>query len=50
MSETKDEIYDRMCNVITDFEMENSDAGSDELYNMLVTIQNNWEDTITKQD
>lgn len=44
----KDMIYDEMCGVLTDYE--NNKVGADELYKILVKIQNNWEDVITTQE
>lgn len=41
MYETKKTIYDELSKVLTDFE--NMDANEEDLYNMLVKIQNNWE-------
>lgn len=37
----KVKIYDEMCRVLTDYEEKNCD--SDDLYDMLVKIQNSWE-------
>ena len=45
---TKQSLYDEMCRVLTDWEMQ--DAGEDDLYYMLVKIQNNWETVITVQE
>ena len=41
----KNAIYDEMCGLLTDYEGmgEMADMLSEELYNMLVKIQNNWE-------
>lgn len=44
----KQKIYDEMCRVLTDWETQ--EAVDDDLYNMLVKIQNNWETVITKQE
>ena len=41
----KQKIYDEMCKVLTDWETQ--EAGDDDLYLMLVKIQNNWETIIT---
>lgn len=38
-------IYDDMCRVLTEYEEDK--AAEQDLYKMLVVIQNNWEDTIT---
>jgi hypothetical protein len=40
-------IYDRLSAVLTDYENDNAD--SDDLYQMLVDIQNAWEFTITAE-
>lgn len=45
---TKQSLYDEMCRVLTDWETQ--DAVDDDLYNMLVKIQNNWETVITAQE
>lgn len=45
---TKQSIYDEMCRVLTDWETQ--EAVDDDLYNMLVKIQNNWEAVITAQE
>lgn len=45
----RQEIYDEMCRVLTIYEESDEDM-SDLLYEMLVKIQNNWEDVITQQD
>ena len=54
MAQTKRDIYDELSRVLTDYEhrediYENIDWET-ELYEMLVKIQNRWEDTITKED
>ena len=41
----RQEIYDKLCYVLTDYE--DGYVGEIELYNMLCTIQNKWEDVIT---
>lgn len=53
MPETKQDIYDALCKLLTDYEnledvedYDNIDWEA-ELYKMLVKIQNRWEDTIT---
>ena len=43
--ETKQSIYDEICRVLTEWETQ--EAVDDDLYNMLVKIQNNWETVIT---
>ena len=45
---TKESLYDEMCRVLTDWETQ--EAVDDDLYNMLVKIQNNWESVITVQN
>ena len=47
---TKEQIYDEMCRVLTEYENDNDMITENELYDMLVTIQNNWESVITKQE
>ena len=39
-----------MCRVLTEYENDNDMITENELYDMLVTIQNNWETAITKQE
>lgn len=47
---TKEEIYDKMCRILTEYE-EGSDRVTEcELYEMLVDIQRRWEDVITVQN
>ena len=48
--QTKEQIYDEMCRVLTEYEDDNDMITENELYDMLVTIQNNWESVITKQE
>lgn len=56
--ETKRDIYEELSRVLTDYEHRDEiydDAYWDvdwetELYNMLVKIQNRWEDTITAEE
>lgn len=43
---SKQQIYDELCSVITRYE-ESCDDESELMYEMLVKIQNNWEDIIT---
>lgn len=45
---TKESIYDEICRVLTDWETQG--AVDDDLYWMLVKIQNNWETVITVQN
>ena len=49
---TRRGIYDKMCALLTDYEHRDSEniVTADDLYSMLVDIQNAWEATITKQD
>ena len=44
----KNQIYDDLCKVLTDYE--NNTATAEDLYNMLVHIQNHWETVITNPD
>ena len=46
----REEIYDEMCRLLTDYENDNSVVTKQELYKMLVKIQNNWETVITVQN
>lgn len=48
MSE-KQKIYDELSMLITNYE-EKNDVYPNDLYDMLVKIQNNWETVITKQE
>jgi hypothetical protein len=41
-------IYDELCRILTDYE--NNTATADDLYCVLVKIQNNWEYVITAHD
>lgn len=43
----KNEVYDEMCHVLTDYEEDRASGG--DLYDMLVKIQNNWEE-LTGED
>ena len=49
---TKQEIYDELSRVLTDYEHEpmSPDDAASMLYDMLVKIQNNWEEVITADD
>ena len=54
-AETRQDIYNEMCRLLTDYEQRENeiDNGIDwesEFYNMLVKIQNRWEDVITVQN
>ena len=40
-------IYDELCRILTDYE---ENGSTEDLYGMLVKIQNNWESVITAQD
>ena len=44
---TKQNIYDELSRALTDYEEDKADE--QDLYNMLVKIQNNWECVITAQ-
>ena len=54
--QTKEEIYDTLSALITDFEHPENVKNYDKInwantfYDMLVIIQNRWEDTITAQE
>ena len=56
MFETKNDIYNELVKLLTDYEnvedVENYDNidWEAELYEMLVKIQNRWEDTITANE
>lgn len=45
----KEQIYDELCALLTNYE-ERNDIYPDDLYDMLVKIQNNWETVITRQE
>ena len=47
---TKQSIYDEMCAVLTEYEDGSDMITENELYAMLVKIQNNWESVITAQE
>ena len=47
---TKEQIYDEMSRVLTEYENDNDMITENELYDMLRTIQNNWETVITRQE
>lgn len=44
----RDEIYDELSGTLTDYE--DGTTGAEELYAMLVKIQNAWEDVITAEE
>ena len=46
----KNEIYDKLSMLLADYEEDNNSVSKTDFYNMLVLIQNNWEDTITSYD
>lgn len=47
---TKQKIYDEMCRLLTEYEDGSDMVTENELYYMLVKIQNNWEAVITVQE
>lgn len=47
---TKEDIYDEMCRLLTEYEDGSDMVTECELYAMLVKIQRRWEDTITVQN
>lgn len=49
MIETKQQIYDELSRVLTNYE-EDDDNSPNDLYYMLVKIQNRWEDIIASQE
>jgi hypothetical protein len=46
----REKIYDKMCQLLTDYENGSDMVTEYELYDMLVEIQRRWEDTITVQN
>lgn len=38
-----DELYDKLCRLLTDYETEESSVDIKDFYFLLVEIQNNWE-------
>lgn len=44
---TKESLYDELSAVLTDYE--NNTANEQDVYDMLVKIQNHWEDVITAE-
>lgn len=47
---TKEQIYDEMCRLLTEYEDGSDMVTEYELYDMLVKIQRYWEDVITIQN
>jgi len=50
---TKKEIYDNLCRILTEYEQDDNKSMESNLldmYDILVEIQNAWEDTITVQE
>ena len=48
---TKQDIYDNICNLLSLYEDKNQELNFEkEMYQLLVLIQNRWEDTITVQE
>lgn len=50
MRVTRDQIYSTLSNVLTDYEEGEFGVDEQALYDILVEIQNRWEDTITCDD
>lgn len=46
----REEIYNEMCALITEYETEDNMVTEFELYDMLVKIQRHWEAVITVQN
>lgn len=46
----REEIYDKMCRILTEYEEGRDMITECELYEMLVEIQRHWEDIITVQN
>ena len=48
----KDAIYDEMCYLLTDYETDElyREYAAEDLYDMLVKIQNNWEELTGEED
>lgn len=44
----KNEVYDEMCHVLTDYEEDKASGSSS--HHMLVKIQNNWEELTDKDN
>lgn len=48
----KDAIYDEMCKILTDYEVPEDGQDpvtEDDLYSMLVKIQNNWDELTSEE-
>lgn len=45
----KNNLYDELCHLLTDFEEMRETVSEEDLYDMLVKIQNNWEE-LTGED
>lgn len=45
----KNQVYDELCHLLTDYETGDNEVNSADLYEMLVKIQNNWEE-LTGED
>ena len=45
----KNNLYDELCHLLTDFEEMSESVSEEDLYDMLVKIQNNWEE-LTGED
>ena len=48
----KNDLYDEVCRVLTDYEQQDGEdfiVDADDLYQMLVKVQNNWEE-LTGED
>ena len=45
----KNNLYDELCHLLTDYE-QTGDVNSADLYEMLVKIQNNWEELTGDDD
>lgn len=41
------ELYDEICQLLTDYETGKCDVTIEDFYSLLVKIQNNWEDITT---
>lgn len=53
MEETRKSLYDELCEILTEYENPehyNNRTGEAELYEILVKIQNNWENIISSTD
>ena len=45
----KNDIYDEMCHLLTDYELDDN-VSAEDFYDMLVKIQNNWEELTGDDD